>query len=359
MNSPRKKTGDGPKAEGGDVGDEAGKSDFSNSGGVASARISKGKLRLTAAGLNSFPFRGANQEDQSRSAARAPAQTRIERFHRGGPAANREQAAEHSAAEAVVSLNSPPRRLPAFRLSYMRMISRLRRLLRGEKTNPLFDRDWYLSQYPDVRDGAIDPYDHFLRYGAAEGRDPSPTFDTQWYLKENADVRESGINPLVHFYRHGAAEGRDPRPPSAQTRKMTSNWPGNFRSRPRNYLCRASGHLCPMSDRLRQLRRRPRSSQREKEAAVVQLILPKSLMRNFICLTIRTLLRQRLIPLSTISSKDGRKVATLPVVFYAPLFKSKPGRRRGEGQSFLALCRVRTQGRARAKTENKRTARAS
>jgi len=98
----------------------------------------------------------------------------------------------------------------------MRMISRLRRLLRGEKTNPLFDRDWYLSQYPDVRDGAIDPYDHFLRYGAAEGRDPSPAFDTQWYLKQNADVRESGINPLVHFYRHGAAEGRDPRPPLSQ-----------------------------------------------------------------------------------------------------------------------------------------------
>jgi hypothetical protein len=91
-------------------------------------------------------------------------------------------------------------------------VSRLRRLLHGKKMNPLFDREWYLEQYPDVKESEFDPYDHYLRHGAAEGRDPNALFDTDWYLDQNPDVRESGANPVVHFYLHGAAEGRDPHP---------------------------------------------------------------------------------------------------------------------------------------------------
>ena len=114
--------------------------------------------------------------------------------------------------EAAALLSSTSWRLSAPWRAYRRMVSRLRRLLRGKQMNPLFDREWYLQQYPDVRAGELDPYDHYLRHGAAEGRDPSPLFDTDWYLQQNPDVRESGGNPLVHFYLHGAAEGRDPHP---------------------------------------------------------------------------------------------------------------------------------------------------
>jgi hypothetical protein len=92
------------------------------------------------------------------------------------------------------------------------MTSRLHRLVRGRTLNPLFDRDWYLQQYPDVKESEIDPYHHYLRHGAREGRNPNPRFDTDWYLSQNPDVRESGLNPLVHFFYHGAAEGRDPHP---------------------------------------------------------------------------------------------------------------------------------------------------
>jgi hypothetical protein len=96
--------------------------------------------------------------------------------------------------------------------TYRRTMSRLHRLLRGMKMNPLFDREWYLQQYPDVRAGEMDPYEHYLRHGAAEGRDPSPLFNTSWYLEQNPDVKASGVNPLLHYYLHGAAEGRDPNP---------------------------------------------------------------------------------------------------------------------------------------------------
>src|SRR5262249_27451376 len=80
--------------------------------------------------------------------------------------------------------------------------------------NPLFDARWYLAQYPDVRESSFDPFDHFMRYGASEGRNPNAFFDTSWYLANNPDVRASGMNPLDHYLRYGAAEGRKPGPTS-------------------------------------------------------------------------------------------------------------------------------------------------
>jgi hypothetical protein len=60
-----------------------------------------------------------------------------------------------------------------------------------------FDRDWYLVRNPDVRQVAIDPLAHYLRYGEAEGRFPSPWFNPAWYR------RAYGIpatqSPLEHF----------------------------------------------------------------------------------------------------------------------------------------------------------------
>lgn len=72
----------------------------------------------------------------------------------------------------------------------------------------LFDRSWYLSEYPDVAKSGADPVEHYLRYGAAEGRNPSPEFDTQWYLATYTDVAEAMSNPLVHYIKHGKKEGR-------------------------------------------------------------------------------------------------------------------------------------------------------
>jgi glycosyltransferase involved in cell wall biosynthesis len=86
---------------------------------------------------------------------------------------------------------------------------------RGAKAiaaSQLFDRDWYLECNPDVRAAGIDPLLHYLKSGAAEGRDPNPLFDSDWYVERNPDVRAAGMNPLVHYLKRGAAAGRNPNP---------------------------------------------------------------------------------------------------------------------------------------------------
>jgi glycosyltransferase involved in cell wall biosynthesis len=77
----------------------------------------------------------------------------------------------------------------------------------------LFDGNWYLDHYPDVRATGVDPALHYLAHGASEGRDPSPLFDTAWYLDQYPDVRRSGLNPLIQYLKQGAAEERYPRSP--------------------------------------------------------------------------------------------------------------------------------------------------
>ena len=73
-----------------------------------------------------------------------------------------------------------------------------------------FDAEYYLFHNPDVAAAHIDPYQHYLKYGWKEGRDPSAYFDTSAYLAANPDVAASGMNPLLHYDKYGWKEGRDP-----------------------------------------------------------------------------------------------------------------------------------------------------
>lgn len=75
-------------------------------------------------------------------------------------------------------------------------------------TSELFDTEWYLTSYPDIREAGVDPAEHYLTYGAKEGRLPCASFDGDWYLRQNPDVAESGMNPLIHYIKYGIAEGR-------------------------------------------------------------------------------------------------------------------------------------------------------
>lgn len=82
------------------------------------------------------------------------------------------------------------------------------------ESSPWFDRQWYLSTYPDV---AADekmsqaPARHYLLIGGLEGRNPGPDFDSAFYIDRYDDVRESGINPLLHFIKFGEHEQRQPK----------------------------------------------------------------------------------------------------------------------------------------------------
>jgi glycosyltransferase involved in cell wall biosynthesis len=86
-----------------------------------------------------------------------------------------------------------------------------------------FDSAWYLETYPDVAACRSGPFDHYLKFGAAEGRQPCPGkdfdlirasghFDAAWYLAINQDVSAARVDPLMHYVRHGELEGRRPRP---------------------------------------------------------------------------------------------------------------------------------------------------
>jgi chromosome segregation ATPase len=85
-------------------------------------------------------------------------------------------------------------------------------------TSEYFDLEWYLETYPDVAQSNINPAEHYLKFGAAEGRMPGPLFDGNWYLQRYPDVASVNINPLLHFVKFGQQEGR-----SASPKLLTDN----------------------------------------------------------------------------------------------------------------------------------------
>jgi len=62
-----------------------------------------------------------------------------------------------------------------------------------------FDRDYYLARYPDIIESAMTPLEHFILYGAKEGRNPAPWFDTHAYRMRYPDAMKLGSNPLLHY----------------------------------------------------------------------------------------------------------------------------------------------------------------
>lgn len=45
----------------------------------------------------------------------------------------------------------------------------------------IFDKQWYLQEYSDVKKNGIDPLKHFINYGFKEGRKPNKNFPTLYY----------------------------------------------------------------------------------------------------------------------------------------------------------------------------------
>ncbi len=76
------------------------------------------------------------------------------------------------------------------------------------KNSGLFDAEFYLSKYPDVKNAGLDPVMHYLEFGGFEKRDPSEQFDSTFYLEEYPDVQEAGMNPLLHYLKYGESENR-------------------------------------------------------------------------------------------------------------------------------------------------------
>ena len=69
------------------------------------------------------------------------------------------------------------------------------------RSSGLFESNWYLNTYPDVREANISPLSHFCTHGWKEGRRPNFYFDCEWYLQTYPESGVGGRNPLFHYLR--------------------------------------------------------------------------------------------------------------------------------------------------------------
>ncbi|MHB0819906.1 glycosyltransferase [Stutzerimonas stutzeri] len=111
-------------------------------------------------------------------------------------------------------LAKPLDRVPRLRFQSFRLLDEMpSESLSTSDAPDLFAAQWYLQRYPDVRAAGIDPWQHYLHHGAAEGRDPGPNFNTAHYLAQSAQARNSGLPALLHYQQIGRDLDLDPRHP--------------------------------------------------------------------------------------------------------------------------------------------------
>ncbi len=92
--------------------------------------------------------------------------------------------------------------------------------INGLRMAALFDETFYLAQNPDVLGGVLGGsfvygFDHFVKFGLYEGRNPSYYYDEATYLATYADVKAAVDAKLIgsgleHFIRFGHLENRSP-----------------------------------------------------------------------------------------------------------------------------------------------------
>ena len=75
-------------------------------------------------------------------------------------------------------------------------------------TQNLFDEEYYLKNYLEVKNSKLSPLDHYIYQGYKEGKKPSEKFDGNYYLESHKDVKATSINPLIHYVLYGQSEGR-------------------------------------------------------------------------------------------------------------------------------------------------------
>jgi hypothetical protein len=69
-----------------------------------------------------------------------------------------------------------------------------------------FDEGFYLMKYPDTVQ--MSGIEHYCAYGWREGRDPASWFSSSAYLASHPDVQEGDLNPFAHYLSLGKTEGR-------------------------------------------------------------------------------------------------------------------------------------------------------
>lgn len=64
-----------------------------------------------------------------------------------------------------------------------------------------FDKEYYLSSYPEVKESGMTPYEHYMNVGWKEWKNPSESFDTKFYYDVyiKPSIEEMKYPPLVDY----------------------------------------------------------------------------------------------------------------------------------------------------------------
>jgi hypothetical protein len=81
----------------------------------------------------------------------------------------------------------------------------------GGKLCQLFDAEFYLQKYPDVAAVGVNPLQHYIQYGAKEGRKPHALFDPEYYLLGCTAAKEPN-DPLIDFLQRSGEPWVNPHP---------------------------------------------------------------------------------------------------------------------------------------------------
>lgn len=100
---------------------------------------------------------------------------------------------------AMARLTSSPVRPPIPKIPVSRLVWALRKDSERKLRQGIFDDEFYLAKYPDVRAAGIDPLRHYVEHGAAERRKPHRLFEPEFYLRQRPEARAAGIDPLLDF----------------------------------------------------------------------------------------------------------------------------------------------------------------
>ncbi len=75
-----------------------------------------------------------------------------------------------------------------------------------------FDDAYYALQNPDVVASGMDLLEHYVQFGAKEGRNPSSTFITEYYIGVTHEIHGKDINPLYHLLQRPDGDRTQTRP---------------------------------------------------------------------------------------------------------------------------------------------------
>lgn len=82
--------------------------------------------------------------------------------------------------------------------------------MRAILTSGLFDPEFYLEKYPDIRAAGVDPLEHYVAHGDAEMRRPNPAFLPRYYRQHQMTEAAAEENALAHYIEKGEQSGGKP-----------------------------------------------------------------------------------------------------------------------------------------------------